>query len=170
MMATTLEARPVASPMAEKTVLLVSSGVFDLPMMRRLIDHRLICVRIPARIEGILNTVVRKPVTAPQTAPASMAPTMASAGSTPATTSTAQTAPPVAKLPSTVMAAMSSSLKVMNTPSTMTPQRMPWETAPSIAVSMLFLSIQTRPGGCSVGARKSNAYQCNGCDARRRWR
>ena len=146
MMATTLLESPVMSPSLLNTVSLLSSGVLDLSMMRRLMDHRLICVRMPERIAGISKTVVRKPVTAPQTAPAAVAARMASAGSTPATTRTAATAPPVAKLPSTVRSGMSSSLKVMKTPSTMMPQRMPWETAPSIAVAMMVLPLKTCPG------------------------
>ena len=110
MMALALDCSPVRSLILEKTVSDVSRGVLDLPMIRRLMDQRLICVRMPARMAGISSTVVRKPVTAPQTAPASMATRIATAGSTPATTRTAQTAPPVAKLPSTVRSGMSSSL------------------------------------------------------------
>ncbi len=74
---------PVKSEILEKIVSLVSRGVLDLPMMRRLIDQRLIWVRMPARMAGISNTVVRMPVTAPATPPASMPTTVASAGSTP---------------------------------------------------------------------------------------
>ena len=109
-MAHTFAGSPVALPSCVNTVSLVSSGVLDLPMMRRFTDHRLICVRMPARMAGISNAVARKPVTAPVMAPASIEAAMASAGLTPATTHTAHTAPPVAKLPSTVRSAMSSSL------------------------------------------------------------
>ena len=102
--------RPVISVMREKIVSLCSRGVLDLPMMRRLMDHRLICVRMPARIAGISSTVCKKPVTAPASMPASMAAMTAISGSTPETTRTAHTLPPSAKLPSTVRSAMSSSL------------------------------------------------------------
>ena len=130
-MVTVLCGRPVASEMREKIVSLASSGVLDLPIMRRLMDHRLIWVRIPARMAGISKTVARRPVTAPATAPASMPTRTATTGSTPRlTTRTATTEPPRAKEPSTVMSGMSSRRKVMKTPSTMMPQRMPWETAP----------------------------------------
>ena len=136
-MATVLWGMPVKSDTFEKIVSAVSSGVFDLPMMRRLIDHRLICVRIPARMAGISNTVVRTPVTAPATPPASMPARVATTGSTPKlTTRTATTAPPRAKLPSQVMSGMASRRKVMKTPSTMRPHRIPCETAPCSAVSM----------------------------------
>ena len=110
MMEPALVERPVVSVMREKIVSCCSRGVLDLPIIRRLTDHRAICVRIPARIAGISNTVCKKPVTAPASIPASIAATIAIRGSTPATTSTAQTLPPSAKLPSTVRSAMSSSL------------------------------------------------------------
>ena len=110
MMEAVAEDRPVNSVMREKIVSLCSRGVLDLPMMRRLMDHRAIWVRMPARIAGISSTVCKKPVTAPASIPASIAAATAMSGSTPATTSTAHTLPPSAKLPSTVRSAMSRSL------------------------------------------------------------
>ena len=110
MMEAMLVESPVRSVTCEKMVSFLSNGVLDLPMMRRLMDHRPICVKMPARMAGISNTVCKKPVTAPATMPASIAARMASSGLTPATTSTAHTQPPRAKLPSTVRSAMSSNL------------------------------------------------------------
>ena len=52
----------------------------------------------------------------------------------------AQTQPPRAKLPSQVISGMSSRRNVINTPSTIMPQRTPCETAPCNAISMLYTS------------------------------
>ena len=141
MMATVDCGRPVMWLTDEKMVPLARMGVLDLPMMRRLMDHRLICVRIPARIAGISKTVVKMPVTAPAMAPAHMPASTAIKGSTLLLTmSTAQTQPPRAKLPSQVISGMSSRRNVINTPSTIMPQRTPCETAPCNAMSMLHTS------------------------------
>ena len=77
------------------------------------------------------------PVTKPAAIPARVAINRAATGFIPLPTiSVAQTQPPSAKLPSTVKSAMSRSLKVMYTPSTMIPQSTPWPTASNIAGPM----------------------------------
>ena len=99
---------PVASTRPEKIVPVFNNGILLFPIIRRLIDQRDICVRIPAKIAGISNTVCRKPVTAPARTPAAVAIRRAMNGFTPwVTTSVAHTHPPSAKLPSTVRSAIS---------------------------------------------------------------
>ena len=83
-------------------------------MILRLIDHSAICVRIPARIAGISNTVCRNPVTPPAITPATSDIKSAATGFHPcATINVAHTHPPSAKLPSTVKSAISRILKVI---------------------------------------------------------
>ena len=103
---------PVQPIILEKIVSVFNNGTLLLPpMIRRLMDHSPICVRIPARIAGISNTVCKNPVTAPAAIPAAAAIIRAIQGSTPLfNTITAQTQPPRAKLPSTVKSAISKSL------------------------------------------------------------
>ena len=103
---------PVHPMILEKIVSVFNRGTLLLPpMIRRLMDHSPICVKIPARIAGISNTVCKNPVTAPATMPAAAATISAAQGSIPLfNTMTAQTQPPKAKLPSTVKSAMSKSL------------------------------------------------------------
>ena len=102
------------------------------PIIQRLMDHRDIWVRIPARMDGISKTVCRMPVTKPASIPARVAMARAATGFIPLfTIRVAQTQPPRAKLPSTVKSAISRSLKVMYTPSTMIPQSTPCPTASS---------------------------------------
>ena len=123
-----------------KMVSAFRSGVFDLPMIRKLTDQSDIWVRIPARMAGMSNSTWSSPVTSPATIPARVPSRMATMGSRPKPTeATAATLPPKAKLPSTVRSAISSILKVTKTPSTMMPQRIPWEAAPKRASCMRFL-------------------------------
>ena len=97
---------------SEKTVCAFRSGTLDFPpIIRRLIDHSAICVRIPERIAGISNTVCKNPVTAPAASPASSAIRIARIGFMPLfAIIAAQTHPPSAKLPSTVRSAISNIL------------------------------------------------------------
>ena len=82
-------------------------------MMCRLMEYRAIWVRIPERIGGIPSRVWSSPVTRPASSPAISAISSASHAGLPARISMTVTAPPVAKEPSTVRSAKSSSRKVM---------------------------------------------------------
>ena len=88
-------------------------GILACPMMRILMEYRAIMVRIPAKIPGISSLVCKKPVMKPQTMPAASANKRERKGFIPWEIKIAVTAPPVAKLPSTVRSAKSSTLKVM---------------------------------------------------------
>ena len=80
-------------------------GTLDFPIMRILIEYSANCVRMPDKIAGIPKQVCKTPVTRPVNMPAIKANTSASNGFIPPTISTAATAPPVHKLPSTVRSA-----------------------------------------------------------------
>ena len=101
-------------------------------MMRRLIEYSANCVSIPARIAGIPSFVCRKPVHRPVSTPTTMAMSSAAQAGIPASRSITATAPPVANEPSTVISGISSSRKVINTPSAMSPHMMPCATAAGI--------------------------------------
>ena len=122
-----------------KVVIIVSSPnreVFACPIIRILIEYKAIIVKIPDKISGILTFVCRIPVIPPANAPANKAGTNASHGFTPFTIKIALTAPPSAKLPSTVISAKFNILNVMYTPSVIMPHNTPCEMAPSIANKM----------------------------------
>ena len=72
------------------------------------------------------------PVISPVTTPASSAASSAAQAGQPANSSMTVTAPPVAKEPSTVRSAMSSTRKVRNTPKAIRPQSSPWAAAAGI--------------------------------------
>ncbi len=81
-------------------------------MIRRLIDHRPIIVRMPASRPSMPPFVWRRPVMKPATRPAPIAASVARNGLTPAMMREAAVAPPVVKLPSTVRSGKLRTLKV----------------------------------------------------------
>ena len=84
----------------------------------------------------IFSFVFINPVTRPVKVPIIKANRSERTGFIPQEIRTAVTAPPTAKLPSTVISAMFSILNVRYTPSVISPHRIPCETAPSIASKM----------------------------------
>ena len=83
-------------------------GWFDLlPIIRRFTEYRASWVRMPARIAGIPQRVWRSPVARPARSPARKAQISASQGLQPERISIMHTAPPVARVPSTVRSATS---------------------------------------------------------------
>ena len=79
---------------------------------------------------GILHFVCKKPVINPAKKPDKVARRIAMSGCIPAINATAQTAPPVAKLPSTDKSAISKIRNVRYTPRAIIPHRIPWPIAP----------------------------------------
>ena len=77
-------------------------------MMRRFREYRPSWVRMPARMAGMPQKVWKKPVAKPASIPATTASSSASQGFRPRLMQMAATAPPVAREPSTVRSAMSS--------------------------------------------------------------
>ena len=75
-----------------------------------MIEYRANCVKIPARIAGILSLVIRIPVISPASIPARIEQIRASHIGQPFTRRITQVAPPVHNEPSTVRSAMSSIL------------------------------------------------------------
>ncbi len=114
--------------------------MFALPIILMFIEYRAIIVRIPAKIPGIFNFVFSNPVTIPEIPPAIKEIKSATKGLQSKTMRAAFTAPPKAKLPSTVKSAKSSTLYVIYSPKHMIPQRTPWETAPYIASKIFICS------------------------------
>ena len=78
-----------------------------------LIEYKAIIVRIPANIPGICNFVFKKPVANPAKEPAKNAKNKVIKGFIPLEMSIALTAPPNAKLPSTVKSGKSNTLNVI---------------------------------------------------------
>ena len=103
------------------------------PTSARLTDQSEICVKIPASMLGISNTVCIIPVTAPAKSPAIPAVSKASIGFILyLTIIRTHIQPPNAKLPSTVRSAILRSLKVINTPSTIIAHNTACPVAPSM--------------------------------------
>ena len=98
---------------------------FAFPMMRRLIEYRANCVRMPARIAGMPNFVCRSPVQRPVKRPTSTAISSAAQAGSPCRSSMTVTAPPVANEPSTVRSETLRSRNVIYTPKAIMPQIMP---------------------------------------------
>jgi hypothetical protein len=86
---------------------------------------------------GIPSFVCSSPVQSPASTPTSSAASSAAHAGHPAMISITVTAPPVAKLPSTLRSATSSSRKVMYTPNAIKPQRMPCAMAEGILAGRL---------------------------------
>ena len=76
-------------------------------MIRKLMEYSANCVKMPARMAGIRQAVCRRPVSKPASIPERTASSIATQGLTPKLIPTAQTAPPVAREPSTVKSATS---------------------------------------------------------------
>ena len=92
-------------------------GKFDLenevvpkPIICRLIEYRANCVKIPARIAGILSLVIRIPVISPASMPTKIEQIRASHIGQPFTRRITHVAPPVHNEPSTVKSAISNIL------------------------------------------------------------
>ena len=79
-------------------------------MIFRFTDHRVIWVRMPARMGGMPSQICSRPVTTPASRPAATAHSTASHRLRPLSSIMVQTAAPVQMEPSTVRSAMSSSL------------------------------------------------------------
>ena len=131
---------PVIEATAEKILPNFGSVILlRLCAIRKLIDHREICVKIPAKIAGISNTVCKIPVTAPAINPPKIAQIKTNIGLIfPSEIKIAQINPPSVKLPSTVISGISSNLNVIYTPSTIIPHNTPWDIAPKNAPSISF--------------------------------
>ena len=104
-------------------------------MIRRLMEYRASWVRMPARIAGIPHRVCSTPVRNPAIMPTRMAISTATHTLQPLRVSSTQTAPPVAREPSTVRSATSRIRYVIYTPMAITPQIMPWAAAPGMDLS-----------------------------------
>ena len=115
------------------SVLCPKSEIFGFFIMRILIEYMAICVKMLARRIFMRSLVFIKPVARPVSAPIVKTKTRVSAGFMPRMISMAVTAPPAAKLPSTVISAIFNILKVKYTPSVISPHKIPCDTAPSIA-------------------------------------
>ena len=76
-------------------------------------EYKASIVKIPDKIGGILNTVLKNPVITPDAIPARVAINKLVNGSNPTVIKIALTQPPSAKLPSTVRSAKSSSFYVI---------------------------------------------------------
>jgi len=94
----------------------LSKGIFDLPIMWRLIEYNPVITRIPARRPLILRRVWIKAVKLPATAPITKEASTAMKGLTPETMSTAVIAAPAVKLPSTVISGKLYMRNVIKTP------------------------------------------------------
>ena len=124
---------PVTSESRFISVATPKSGMFALPITLIFIEYKAIIVKMPAKMPGIFSFVCKRAVAAPARQPEAKAAKTAKKGSTRALISTAPTAPPRAKLPSTVRSGKSSTLKVIKTPKAIMPHRIPCEAAPCTA-------------------------------------
>ena len=125
--------KPHLSVKKVNTVLTPSSGVFAFPIMRILTEYKAIIVRMLASSTCIFIFVCKRPVARPASIPAAKAAKSERSGCTPCAMSTPETAPPVAKLASTVRSAMSRIRNVMYTPSVITLHKIPTARAPCTA-------------------------------------
>ena len=100
--------------------------------MRRLIEYRANWVSIPESMAGIPSLVCSSPVHIPAATPAATAARDAAHAGHPASISMTAVAPPVAKDPSTVRSAISSSRNVMYNPKAIRPHIMPCAMPPGI--------------------------------------
>jgi hypothetical protein len=110
---------------------LFNKGIFDLSIMRRLIEYNPVITRIPESSPLILKRVWIIAVMKPAIAPAKNAAGIERNGFTPDIINTEDTAAPVVKLPSTVISGKSKILYVIKVPIAIKAYRKPRLIAPT---------------------------------------